>query len=182
MLSLTFFEKTYMAVYWIFIATRDINRGVELYFYKNNTNLFGIFLLSFLLYFLKSSFQNSSQLAVIFEIPSPTIHDFSPFCNKSQLLHSPSRHILSGVFSVSLSACLATLPTSRPPALQRVSTWLLPDKIYQSRLPGFLIHLNNITKSAIHTLFLIHSPLLASHAQGWSRAWATNHSVSGSLS
>lgn len=86
------------------------------------------------------------------------------------------------VFSVSLSACLATLPTSRPPALQRVSTWLLPDKIYQSRLPGFLIHLNNITKSAIHTLFLIHSPLLASHAHGWSRAWATNHSVSGSLS
>lgn len=120
MLSLTCFEKTYMAV---FIATRDINRGFELFFYKNNTNLFGIFLLSFLLNFLTSSFQNSSQLAVIFEIPSPTIHDFCPFCNKSQLLHSHSRHILSGVFGepVCLPCYSSYLKTSCSPKGQHLA-------------------------------------------------------------
>lgn len=109
-----------------------------------------------------SSFQNSSQLAVIFEIPSHTVHDFSPFSQQISTLTSTfhGMFFLAG-FSFREPVCLPLLlpPSLFPPQdlrlAKRVKAWPLPDKkkstsrVDQVFFFFFLVHLNNITKSAI---------------------------------
>lgn len=53
-----------------------------------------------------------------------------------------------------------------PPALAGLSRWLLPDKTYKSSLQSIFI-----SPTLPSAPSFLSSPLLASHAQGWSQAW-----------